>query len=505
MPSRPARTHFAGPDESYSESRPESRDVPLQSLGPSSDLEREAGHECKESNKLDWDGPDDPENPQNWPTYKRRMQVILIALITLVNNLAMTMFAPGASELMAEFHSTSETLGSLTVSIYVVGYVVGSSVLAPLSEMYGRLPIYSASVGLYAAFTIGCAFATNLGMFIAFRLLAGCAASSTLVLCGGTLADVIPKKDQGRWMSLFVLGPLAGPVIGPIAGGFIVQAIGWRWIFRIILMAYAAIAVLCIIFLRETYGAVILRRRAVRRGQDLSAFTKPGSARSKFASDILRPIRLLIYSPIVLFLSLYAAFAFGLQFLLFTTFTDVFMNRYHWSVGVSGLAYVGLGVGMFAAVIAHTVYAEKIVRSRAAKNGGSKPEDRLPLMAYMAPALPIGMFWYGWSVDKTVHWIVPELATAVVGVGIVFIMMPQMVYLVQVFGAEAGASALAANTFLRYVAGAFLPLAGPAMYDKLGLGWGNSLLGFIGLAFIPIPWFLVIYGERMRLNGRINV
>lgn len=84
MPSRPARTYFAGPGESYSESRPESRDVPLQSLGPSSDLEREAGHECKESNKLDWDGPDDPENPQNWPTYKRRMQVILIALITLV-------------------------------------------------------------------------------------------------------------------------------------------------------------------------------------------------------------------------------------------------------------------------------------------------------------------------------------------------------------------------------------------------------------------------------------
>lgn len=163
----------------------------------------------------------------------------------------MTMFAPGASELMAEFHSTSETLGSLTVSIYVVGYVVGSSVLAPLSEMYGRLPIYSASVGLYAAFTIGCAFATNLGMFIAFRLLAGCAASSTLVLCGGTLADVIPKKDQGRWMSLFVLGPLAGPVIGPIAGGFIVQAIGWRWIFRIILMAVSIIKFLSHILLLQ--------------------------------------------------------------------------------------------------------------------------------------------------------------------------------------------------------------------------------------------------------------
>jgi hypothetical protein len=144
---------------------------------------------------------------------------------------------------------------------------------------------------------------------------------------------------------------------------------------------------------------------------------------SKFANDLLRPARLLIFSPIVLFLSLYAAFAFGLQFILFTTFTDVFMNQYHWSVGISGLAYIGLGIGMFGAVIAHTIFAEKIVRTRAAKNGVSKPEDRLPLMAYMAPALPIGMFWYGWSVDKNVHWIVPELATAVVGIGIVFIMV----------------------------------------------------------------------------------
>ncbi|KAF7538257.1 hypothetical protein G7054_g3105 [Neopestalotiopsis clavispora] len=486
----------------YSETLRGSTDIPLESLGPSTDIERDAAnYDGKDPDKLDWDGPDDPENPQNWPAYKRRMQVILVALITLVNNLAMTMFAPGSAELMAEFHSTSETIGSLTVSIYVLGFVVGSSVLAPLSEMYGRFPIYSTSVFMYAAFTIGCAFSTNIGSFIAFRLLAGCAGSCTLVLCGGTLADVIAKENQGRWMSLFVLGPLAGPVVGPIAGGFVVQSIGWRWIFRIILIAYGVIIVLCIIFLRETYAPVILRRRAARRGLDVKS-SQSGNSMSKFANDLLRPARLLIFSPIVLFLSLYAAFAFGLQFILFTTFTDVFMNQYHWSVGISGLAYIGLGIGMFGAVIAHTIFAEKIVRTRAAKNGVSKPEDRLPLMAYMAPALPIGMFWYGWSVDKNVHWIVPELATAVVGIGIVFIMMPQMVYLVQVFGAEAGASALAANTFLRYIAGAFLPLAGPPMYEKLGLGWGNSLLGFLGLAFVPLPWILTIYGERFRLSGQ---
>ncbi len=83
--------------------------------------------------------------------------------------------------------------------------------------------------------------------------------------------------------------------------------------------------------------------------------------------------------------------------------------------------------------------------------------------------------------------------------------MPQMIYLVDVFGAEAGASALAANTVLRSIAGAFLPLAGPSMYQRLGLGWGNSLLAFLAIAFIPIPWILSIYGERIRLSRKANI
>jgi len=83
--------------------------------------------------------------------------------------------------------------------------------------------------------------------------------------------------------------------------------------------------------------------------------------------------------------------------------------------------------------------------------------------------------------------------------------MPPMVYLVDLFGPEAGASALAANALLRSFGGAFLPLAGPAMYQKLGLGWGNSLLGFLAIAFIPVPWILWIYGERIRLSRKMAI
>lgn len=80
-----------------------------------------------------------------------------------------------------------------------------------------------------------------------------------------------------------------------------------------------------------------------------------------------------------------------------------------------------------------------------------------------------------------------------------------MVYLVQVYGAESGASALAANLVLRCAAGAFLPLAGPSLYSSLGLGWGNSLLGFLAIAFAPVPWILYLYGDRIRSSGTFKL
>lgn len=70
-------------------------------------------------------------------------------------------------------------------------------------------------------------------------------------------------------------------------------------------------------------------------------------------------------------------------------------------------------------------------------------------------------------------------------------------YLVHSYGRYA-ASAVAANRVLQSIGGAFLPLAAEPMYDALGLGWGNSVLAFIALVFIPVPWMLFRYGEKLR-------
>lgn len=77
-------------------------------------------------------------------------------------------------------------------------------------------------------------------------------------------------------------------------------------------------------------------------------------------------------------------------------------------------------------------------------------------------------------------------------------------YLVDAYTVYA-ASAMAANTVLRSLAGAVLPLAGGKMYQTLGLGWGNSLLGFIALALCPLPIIFLVYGERIRNSKMFQV
>jgi len=125
------------------------------------------------------------------------------------------MFAPGAAELSDEFNVTSATVTAMTVSLYVLGFALGPLLLAPLSELYGRLIIYHFCNMVYMAFTIGCAFSTNVAMFLVFRIIAGCAASGPMSIGGGTVADLFVQEQRGKAMALFAVGPLLGPVSYP--------------------------------------------------------------------------------------------------------------------------------------------------------------------------------------------------------------------------------------------------------------------------------------------------
>ncbi len=209
-------------------------------IPPQGDLEKQASRITeglnRDPNIVDWD-ENDQGNPLNWSVRRKWRNMSVVSGITFLTPLASSMVAPGVQLIMRDFNSTNQTVGSFIVSIYVLGYAVGPLFIAPMSEVYGRLPMYHSCNIMFVIWTMACALAPNMGSLLAFRLFAGIAGSCPITIGGGTIADTFDQKSRGAAMALFAMGPLMGPVIGPVAGGYLTQAVGWRWIFWVILIA----------------------------------------------------------------------------------------------------------------------------------------------------------------------------------------------------------------------------------------------------------------------------
>ena len=319
-------------------------------------------------------------------------------------------------------------------------------------------------------------------------------------------------------------------MLGPVIGGFLAASNGWRWTFWLLAILGGAIEAATLIVMRETSPKILLERKAAR----LRVSTENTQFRSKLAHKLTpqevlaqamtRPSTLLIRSPVVLVLSLYASLVFGVIYLLFTTFNDVFRGHYGFSASISGLVYLGLGIALVLGVFIFGRLNPQIQAARMKADGVDKPkpEYSLLLMIWLSPCAALGLFIYGWTAYYRVHWIVPIIGTFFIGLGAYFVLvgcisccysayqtgvnfhqMPMQLYLIELFGSKGAPAALSAMNVLRYNGGTFLPLAGPRLYRALGYGWGNSLLGFLALLFALPPVLIYKYGERLRAKESV--
>lgn len=364
-----------------------------------------------------WDAQDDPLNPRNFPRKSKLFILFLVSAITFLSPLASSIFAPGIPFVNADFQNTSQLLGSFAVSVYVLGFAVGPLFLSPLSEIYGRCVVLNVSNVFFCAFTLGCALAPNLGGLIVMRFLAGVGGSACLTIGTGVIADMFITSQRGKAVAIYSMGILFGPIIGPICGGFIAQRAGWRWDMWVVLIVGVLLTVGLFVFNKETNHNVLLNRKTLRlRGelqrpelQNVMNASKPAAALTPKAillGGLTRPLKMLTTSPIVLLCSLYMSFLFGLLFLLFTTLTPVFVQTYGWAPEMTGLAYLGIGVGNFLGIgiVAKTSDAA-IIKLAKRNKGVYEPEMRLPLCVFFGSLIPVSFFWYAWTVYYKVHWI----------------------------------------------------------------------------------------------------
>ncbi|ETS83235.1 hypothetical protein PFICI_05111 [Pestalotiopsis fici W106-1] len=457
-----------------------------------------------------WTGPDDPENPKNWAFGRKWLTVFVVSTFTLISPLSSSMVSPALTTIGEEFNVPAGTEQAIILSIFVLAYAIGPLAWGPLSEIYGRMLVLQTTNVLYLFFNLGCGLAKTKGQLIAFRFLSGLGGSAPLAIGGGVLGDLFNAEERGKAISLYSLCPLLGPAIGPIIGAFVTQNTTWRWTFYATTIADAAIQISGIIFLRETYVPVLLawkRKKLVKEtgNENLhTPFDHPDRTLAKtLRVAFVRPFRLLSTQVILQILALYMMFLYGLMYIVLVSFPSLWATPepegYGESLGISGLNYISLGVGFFLGAQVCAPLQDRVYAGLKARNGGpGRPEYRVPMMVPGAVLVPVGLFIYGWTAEYKTHWIGPNIGAALFAAGTIIGFQCVQTYLVDTYTRYA-ASAVGAATVLRSLAGFGFPLFASSLYDRLGLGWGNSLLAFLAIAIgWPSPILLWFYGEKLR-------
>ncbi|KAJ5632068.1 major facilitator superfamily domain-containing protein [Penicillium lividum] len=447
-------------------------------------------------------------HPHAWSNFRRWSILILTVAFTTLVNISTTIVVPSLNVISAELNMDPISEGPMVMSSYLLTLALGPLLVAPFSELWGRVRVMQAGNIVYMGFNLACGFATSRGQLLAFRLLAGLGSGAIPVVAIGMISDLFPLEKRGQSLAVMNVAFILATPIGAIVGGLTTSSASWRWEFYATSIASAVLIALSFFIYRESYPPVLLQRR---KKQLLKEGNGPSSGDFKTPYDdehptiatlyyktLVRPLNFLASQPIIQLLSLYVSFVYGMTYLVFGSFPALWEEHYHEPKTIASLHFIAPGIGYFAGIMIAMLCADRIYRMLQQKSDQKKPEFRLPLLMISSIFLPGALIWYGWSAEARTHWAIPTVAICFLMCGCTIVFQCVTAYSIDTFHIYA-ASASGALYFVRGICAFTFPLFGPTMYENIGYGWGNTLLGLLALAIgVPVPLILWKYGPQLR-------
>ena len=440
-----------------------------------------------------------------------------------------SIYTPGHDGVAAEY-GLSATVSLLPLAFYNLGMGLGPIVGTPMSETFGRRFVYLTTQPTFALFTLGAGFSQSITALIICRFFAGVFASPGVSIASATISDMAAPIHRAIPMAFYYSIPFNGSLLGYVClsnpkfallilhsvliGGFVVEGKGWRWTQWTMLFFIIAF-VSPVIFMRESYKKSILESRAKRLGVGGPSGPQRSLGQNFqyfMTKTVIRPVHMLLTEPIVGLVCLYSSFQFALLYTFVVASPYTFSNVYDFSLGAQGLSFVGFITGATLVPIPllaldHYVYQRKWAQFKEDTIGEElgttefPPEHRLYSAMIGSVVLPAGLFWFAWTARSSVHWIIPIIAQAVSIIGSILVYVGANIYMMDTYGPLYGASAAGATSLSRYTLATAFPLFTLQMYQRLGVHWATSLLGFCTVAMAPIPWVFYRWGPKLRARS----
>ncbi|OTB03030.1 hypothetical protein M426DRAFT_74194 [Hypoxylon sp. CI-4A] len=458
---------------------------------------------------VDFDGPDDPYRPVNWPTNKKVATTLLYGLVTMTATWASSSYSAGTRQVAAEF-GVGTQVATLGTTLFLLGFGLGPLLWAPLSEVYGRRVAVLTPMFVAICFSFGSAVAKDLQTLMLTRFFGAFFASAPVTNTGGVLGDLYTPAYRGIAMAGYAMAVVGGPTVGPIVSAAVVQkqSLGWRWTEYTTGMLQSVVLLFAIIFIDESYPPRLLVAKARR----LRFETGNWALHTKFEEwdvsvmelarkFLVRPIQLLT-TPICFFVALYASFCYGILYMQLGAVPIIFGEIRGWTTLRSELPFIALMLGAFTGAAINMSNQLYYNKSYHAVGDRAIPEKRLPPMMFGSVLFTGGLFITAWTADPDqAPWIAPVIGLYLAGCGFNTIFQAALNYLVDTFQMYA-ASAVAANTFLRSCFAAAFPLVVSPLYHNIGVGPGTSIFAGFSALLIPVPYVLYFFGKRIRAANK---
>lgn len=465
-----------------------------------------------------WDGEDDPDSPWNWGISYKVLYSIQIASLTLALYCGAAMYLTGIEDMMEELHC-SHTVAVLPMTLFIFGYGLGPAVFSPMSEnaSLGRVPIYVATSYMAFVLLIPTMVVKDIASICVLRFLTGLFVSPVVATGAASFADMFSPPYMPVGLAIWAWAGFSSVSMGGVLGSALYIAGGWRWAFYFFSILMGCISVFLTVFMPETYEKTLLTWKAQRlrrlignpRIVSLGETEHSHLTTRQLAIDTLwRPFEIMIREPVVLLIDVYLALVYAVLYVWFEAFPIVFTDVYHFTVMETGAAYLTTAIGVFVGSLGYMVYVYHNFTKRLLNKEPLYPELFLPLAIVGAVLMPIGLFVFGWTAAKDIHWMGPMMGAGIFGASCFLTFQPLLNYLGMSFPRYIASVFAGAALSRSFIAGAF-PLFGRALFNNLAtsrfqVGWGSSIIGFISTVMIGVLVVFYVMGEKLRATSHFS-